>query len=665
MDHLEKLSSALDDLRKTETVCDFMIKVGEESFPVHRNVLIAASDYFRAMLSHDTKERQEGFVDMKEVEPDAVKLCIKFMYTGATTVTMEVVENVLPAAGIMQLNALSENCVEVLEENVKAENCISVLKLARTHSFTDLEENALELFRENYNFEEFGDFVELEKEGLVERISDFSLRNELAWEIMINWIKLNVEVRSKDILEFIKLLDWDPFPSTLLLEKLQAEPVFIENQKCKDFLMIQLFSNLARLKYGISVNNCLILHKFSEEYEHVTNQAKVIICEFLKNQINLISKDERFQSLSRETFMEIFRTSHSNCFCDESARWDALMTWIKHDNERKTLLPKLVEYIRFDRLSEDFLKNKIPNESLFSEYPECYETIFEALHVRSSMDKNYIAVLYPGGKIYTMNFADHSWRKLPDLPSEGIIDGLFTIHNKLCVLLGCILLYLSENGSEWLKRRIIEESPDDETCAKIVTYGNCVYVVQNEMLGCYDSSTNEWKESFPGCGFEQFFAAMNKDRIWVAGTEETSKFFSLSLNSWGDVRRSSKKSENFSMAQLEENIYSIGLITPEKKKSHHRVVRYKDSDWKRIGDFPVDVATKSFAFTVNDRLLVLLSGTFYIYDELGDSWGVFCKLPIYKKGGLISSDKTSPTLNPISVCGFKGNLDNIGKVELG
>nr|XP_039255366.1 kelch-like protein 40a [Styela clava] len=589
MDHLEKLSSALDDLRKNETACDFMIKVGEELFPVHRNVLIAASDYFRAMLSHDTKERQEGVVDMKEVEPDAVKLCIEFMYTGATTVTMEVVENVLPAAGIMQLNALSENCVEVLEENVKAENCISVLKLARTHSFTDLEENALELFRENYNFEEFGDFVELEKEGLVERISDFSLRNELAWEVIINWIKLNVEERSKDILEFIKLLDWDPSPSTLLLEKLQAEPVFIENQKCKDFLMIQLFSNL---------------------------------------------------SLSRETFMEIFRTSHPNCFCDESARWDALMTWIKHDNERKTLLPKLVEYIRFDRLSDDFLKNKINNESLLSEYPECYKTIFEALHVRSSMDKNYIAVLYPGGKIYTINFADRSWRKLPDLPSEGIIDGLFTIHNKLCVLLGCILLYLSENGSEWLKRRIMKESPDDETCAKIVTYGNCVYVVKNEMLGCYDSSNNEWKESFPGCGFDQFYAAMNKDGIFASGTNESSKYFSLSSNSWGNVNRASKKSQNFSVAQLKGDIYAIGSFTPDKKK-HYRVLRYKGNEWWKTGDFPVDVATKSFAFTVNDRLFVLLSGSFYIYDELGDSWGVLCKLPIYSKGGLISSDKTS------------------------
>nr|XP_039256626.1 uncharacterized protein LOC120333295 isoform X2 [Styela clava] len=163
MNRSEKLTSASDDLRKTETACDFMIKVGEETFPVHQDVLIAASGYFRAMLSHDTKERQEGVVDMKEVEPDAVKLCIEFIYKRATTVTMETVEILLPAAGILQLNALSENCVEFLEKNLKAENCISVLKLARTHSFADLEEKALELFREN--FEEFGDFAELEKEG--------------------------------------------------------------------------------------------------------------------------------------------------------------------------------------------------------------------------------------------------------------------------------------------------------------------------------------------------------------------------------------------------------------------------------------------------------------------------------------------------------------------
>ncbi|XP_077975509.1 kelch-like protein 12 [Styela clava] len=226
--------------QKTKNESDFTIKVGEESIPVHQNVLIAASDYFRAMLSHDTKERREGFVDMKEVKPDAVKLCIKFMYTCATTVTVETVPNLLPAAGIMQLNALSENCLEVLKKNLKAKNCISVLKLARTHSFTDLEVKALELFRTKYNFGEFEDFAKLEKEGLVERISNCSLRNELALEVIINWIKLNVEERSKDILELVKLLDWVTPPSAQLLVNLWSEPIFTDSQECKKFLFCHL-----------------------------------------------------------------------------------------------------------------------------------------------------------------------------------------------------------------------------------------------------------------------------------------------------------------------------------------------------------------------------------------------------------------------------------------
>nr|XP_039256633.1 kelch-like protein 30 [Styela clava] len=306
--------------QRTEDESAFTIKVGRELYSVHQNVLIAASDYFRAMLSHDTKERQVGVVDMKEVEPDALKLCIEFMYTGATLVTMETVENLLPAAGIMLLNALSKKCVEVLEKSLRAENCISVLKLARTHSFTDLEEKALKLFTENYNFDKFEDFAELEKEGLVEHISDFSLRNELAWKVIINWIKLNVEERSRDILELVKLLVWESSPSAELLENLWSEPIFTDSQECKKFLFRHLFMDYEELGQMLTVENCFMIEQLSTEFEFLSKQAMDAIGTFMNANLIPISKKEAFKSLSEITIMSVFEQCSENCIYAESLR---------------------------------------------------------------------------------------------------------------------------------------------------------------------------------------------------------------------------------------------------------------------------------------------------------------------------------------------------------
>ncbi|XP_039256625.2 kelch-like protein 12 [Styela clava] len=433
----EKLTSGFDNLRKTKTACNFMIKVGEESFPVHRYILIAASDYFRAMLSHDTKERQEGVVDMKEVEPDAVKLCIEFIYNRATTVTMETVEILLPAAGILQLNALSENCVEVLEENLKAENCISVLKLARTHSLADLEEKALELFREN--FEEFGNFAELEKEGLVERISNFSLRNELAWEVIINWIKLNVEERSKDILEFLKLLDWKLFPSGMLIERLWTERIFRNSELCREYLFKCLFRK-GWIELYLTIGNCCIIKRIVTEcnIEFITDDAKHEIDMFMRQNLHKIALEKAFLFLNDDVVLSLFEFHELFSLCDESLFWEGLIKWLKHDQKRKKTFIILLQCIRFDLMYDDYIEKNVKCEPIFQEIPGCYDMLekISRQDCSETSDKTYIAFLYPNNKIHVLDVLSKTWRVveitgeiivLPDVSKQEFFS-IFSFH---------------------------------------------------------------------------------------------------------------------------------------------------------------------------------------------------------------------------------------------
>ena len=77
--HAERILRRLDSMRKEEKNCDFVISVEGRKLHVNKDVMCAASDYFDAMFSHDTKEKQKGVVEMKDVQFSAVEKCIDFI----------------------------------------------------------------------------------------------------------------------------------------------------------------------------------------------------------------------------------------------------------------------------------------------------------------------------------------------------------------------------------------------------------------------------------------------------------------------------------------------------------------------------------------------------------------------------------------------------------
>jgi hypothetical protein len=50
-DHSNKLLMRLDSMRNNESMCDYEIKCNGESFLCHKCILIAMSDFFKAMLT--------------------------------------------------------------------------------------------------------------------------------------------------------------------------------------------------------------------------------------------------------------------------------------------------------------------------------------------------------------------------------------------------------------------------------------------------------------------------------------------------------------------------------------------------------------------------------------------------------------------------------------
>ena len=75
---LEELKTLFDD----RLLIDVYLCIGSIEIPCHRNVLSAASPYFRAMFTSDMSESKQEKVQLHEVEASSVKILVDFAYTG-------------------------------------------------------------------------------------------------------------------------------------------------------------------------------------------------------------------------------------------------------------------------------------------------------------------------------------------------------------------------------------------------------------------------------------------------------------------------------------------------------------------------------------------------------------------------------------------------------
>ncbi|XP_039255348.2 kelch-like protein 6 [Styela clava] len=205
-EHNNLMMQKLDDMRKEKRLSDFTIKVGNEEFPVHKNVMSAGSDYFDAMLSHDNLESNTGIVDMKEVDVDSVKVCIDYIYTGNAPITLEKCEQLLHVANIMQLSRFCEMIIEFLQANLDSKSFFIIRQLAIKFNLKGLEKSC-----DEYAVGHLGSIVKEEEFNKLDkdyvmflityRYSSYSEDSKL--KVLLQWIKADTESRAEYFIEIV------------------------------------------------------------------------------------------------------------------------------------------------------------------------------------------------------------------------------------------------------------------------------------------------------------------------------------------------------------------------------------------------------------------------------------------------------------------------------
>ncbi|XP_029342615.1 kelch-like protein 2 [Acyrthosiphon pisum] len=105
----------------------------------HKNVLIAASPYFRGKFeSQNICKTGNDRVTISELKSTVLQILINYIYKGEIEVTKENVEDLLPAAKLVQLDFVYVTCIEFLQKKMDGSNCLSIRTIANNFNYPEL-----------------------------------------------------------------------------------------------------------------------------------------------------------------------------------------------------------------------------------------------------------------------------------------------------------------------------------------------------------------------------------------------------------------------------------------------------------------------------------------------------------------------------------------------
>ncbi|XP_023852723.1 POZ (BTB) and AT hook-containing zinc finger 1 isoform X2 [Salvelinus sp. IW2-2015] len=98
--------------------CDVILRVGEESFPAHKAVLAACSEYFESVFGCQTEGDGEAKeLEMHTISPKVFKDILDFAYTSRIVVRLECFPELMTAAKFLLMRSVIEICQEVIKQS--------------------------------------------------------------------------------------------------------------------------------------------------------------------------------------------------------------------------------------------------------------------------------------------------------------------------------------------------------------------------------------------------------------------------------------------------------------------------------------------------------------------------------------------------------------------
>lgn len=140
------------ELYESEAFTDARINCGESEFKVHKAILAARSPVFNAMLNTEMKESKNNVIEINEVDPKAMKIFLKTVYTGVEEtkpIPTEFISDVLDLAEKYDLKDLKEHCVSQIQNTVGVRTATTFMILADKYHLEDARKTVVMFMKKN------------------------------------------------------------------------------------------------------------------------------------------------------------------------------------------------------------------------------------------------------------------------------------------------------------------------------------------------------------------------------------------------------------------------------------------------------------------------------------------------------------------------------------
>ncbi|XP_077972187.1 kelch-like protein 12 [Styela clava] len=330
----------LDRLRKDKDRCDVLIKVGSDEILAHKNVLSANSDYFDKMFAHDTKEKQSGICEMKEVDAFCVKKCVDYMYSCEIAAPFEKLGDLLHVATLLQLDEVCSGIVELLETNLSPESVLETRKVSKMYNLTNLNEICKQFILDK--FEEISkvhDFGFLGKKEFVKMLKSEKLKvsEDVKLNAVFNWIRFDSKSRKKFADDIIGLVDLSKLSLGYRRHVIAHEEIVRKNadRQFKFSMSVMDSMNIAPSSVAENTSKEGIV-VFEEKSGHLYSYNPENNSWFQMQEMNEEMTDECFSAVSADDFIYVLmenKAVYRLNYLDEDATWEKMADMLEDHGE--------------------------------------------------------------------------------------------------------------------------------------------------------------------------------------------------------------------------------------------------------------------------------------------------------------------------------------------
>ena len=202
---------SLQKLRQNDEYTDVTLQSGDVNIPCHRNVLAAASDYFKAMFKCGLKESTSDTVQLT-MEPEILRSVVDYIYTGQIELRVDNVEDLVKSADVLSLECLKTTCADFMISQVDPHNCFQLCRFSTLYRLDQLQKVTRQFICAEFKTVAFNaEFKELTSSELIEFIKDDAVNvadEDVVFEAVIGWIRHDIDKRRssfEEIMEYVRL----------------------------------------------------------------------------------------------------------------------------------------------------------------------------------------------------------------------------------------------------------------------------------------------------------------------------------------------------------------------------------------------------------------------------------------------------------------------------